>query len=249
MIDIRNVEKKYGPVTALSPVNLQLARGKTHVFLGSSGSGKSTLLRLMSGLMAPTSGEIIIDGEKVSTDRQRHLAGKIGYVIQEGGLFPHLSARDNIGLQARTQGWSQEKTSMRISQLAELVQLEQTLLEQFPKQLSGGQRQRVALMRALMLDPSLLLLDEPLGALDPLVRADLQQELKTIFNQVKKTVILVTHDINEGAYFGHSISLFHNGQLVQHGTFQDLVTAPTSGFVTKFIRAQVPVPEVMALSK
>lgn len=249
MIDLRDVSKMYGHRAALYPVNLKLQKGKTHVLLGSSGSGKSTLLRLMSGLIQPSSGAVWIDGAQVEPSQGKTLHTKIGYVIQEGGLFPHLTAFANTALQAKTLGWSKVRIHERIAELARLVQLDPGLLKQYPKEMSGGQRQRVALMRALMLDPDLILLDEPLGALDPIVRADLQYELKNIFNQVKKTVALVTHDINEAAFFGHTLSLFHEGRLVQHGSFHDLAKKPASDFVTRFIRAQIPPPEVLELTQ
>jgi osmoprotectant transport system ATP-binding protein len=248
MIEFRNVEKKYATSVALWPTSLQLEMGKTHIFLGSSGSGKSTLLRLLSGLIAPSSGEIFLNGEKVLARSAKPVGTKIGYVIQEGGLFPHLTAFQNAALQARAQGWSEDKISQRIQDLSKLVQMNESLLQQFPKELSGGQRQRVALMRALMLDPDLILLDEPLGALDPLVRSDLQHELKHIFNLVRKTVIIVTHDINEAAFFGHTLSLFHEGKLLQHGSFEDLAARPACEFVTRFLHAQLPSPEVLALT-
>jgi osmoprotectant transport system ATP-binding protein len=239
MISIQGASKKYGSVEALQAVDLKLQSGQTHVLLGSSGSGKTTLLRLISGLIDCTSGKILIDGEAVSVKMQTELALKIGYVIQEGGLFPHLSAKENVVLAARAQGWDTGRIENRLAALTELVQLNAAFLKQYPKELSGGQRQRVALMRALMLDPPILLLDEPLGALDPLVRSDLQKELKRIFNQVKKTVVMVTHDIGEGAFFGHTVSLFHEGALIQHGDFPSFVKSPKSDFVSRFIHAQI----------
>lgn len=229
----------------LHNVSLSLKSGQTHVLLGSSGSGKSTLLRLICGLIDPTSGEIFFDKRKMSSKVQLKLASEIGYVIQEGGLFPHLTARNNIALSAQTHGWTRAKIKERVNYLANLVQLDETLLDRFPRQLSGGQRQRIALMRALMLDPPLLLLDEPLGALDPIVRSELQKELKRIFNLVKKTVVLVTHDVGEGAFFGHTISLFHDGALLQHGDFKSFIDHPVSDFVTRFIHAQSPPPELL----
>ena len=245
MIEIKNVSKYYAGRPALKNINLSLKEGETHIFLGSSGSGKSTLLRIVSGLIDADEGHISISGETVSSQNQRKLSSRIAYVIQEGGLFPHLTARENVGLAARLAGWNEQKIKARVSELCSLVQLEEVSLEQFPKQLSGGQRQRIALMRALMLDPPLILLDEPLGALDPLVRSELQKELKRIFNQVKKTVIMVTHDIGEGAFFGHTLSLFNEGQLIQHGNFKSFIQNPASDFVTRFIRAQVPPPELL----
>ncbi len=246
MILIKDLSKNYATRTVLRPVNLKLAQGETHVLIGSSGSGKSTLLRLLCGLIEATTGNVKIDQDDVTPKNQLQLAAKIGYVIQEGGLFPHLTSRENVVLAAKTLGWSKSKIAARLIELAHLVQLEESLLARYPKELSGGQRQRVALMRALMLDPPLLLLDEPLGALDPLVRSDLQKELKRIFIHVKKTVVMVTHDVGEAAFFGHTISLFHDGYLVQHGEFSSFVKKPASEFVTRFIRAQTPPPELLA---
>jgi osmoprotectant transport system ATP-binding protein len=162
----------------------------------------------------------------------------MGYVIQDGGLFPHLSARDNIGLLARhlkrDPAWIRE----RIQELATLTRLPVSALDRFPSQISGGQRQRVGIMRALMLDPELILLDEPMGALDPLVRFDLQEDLRQIFRTLKKTVVLVTHDMGEAGFFGDTIVLLQGGRIVQQGTIQDLVQRPATDFVTKFIQAQ-----------
>lgn len=245
MIDIQNVSKYYGKLVALKNISLALKEGETHIFLGSSGSGKSTLLRIISGLIDADAGQIKINQEIVSSANQKKLSSQIAYVIQEGGLFPHLTARENIALAAKLAGWGSDKIKKRTSELCQLVQLSENFLEQYPKQLSGGQRQRIALMRALMLDPPLILLDEPLGALDPLVRSELQRELKRIFNLVQKTVVMVTHDIGEGAFFGHSLSLFHEGELVQHGDFKSFIKNPVNEFVTRFIKAQVPPPELL----
>ena len=249
MIQIKAVSKTYGSKRVLYPTTLNLAKGQTHVFWGSSGSGKTTLLRLICGLTEASSGEVQIENQKVTVHNQRQWAAQIGYVIQEGGLFPHLTARQNISLAALPHNWSHERLTKRINELCDLVQLEQPNLDQFPKKLSGGQRQRVALMRSLLLDPAILLLDEPLGALDPLVRSDLQKQLKVIFNRLKKTVIIVTHDIGEGAFFGHTLSLFHEGQLVQHGDFQSFLDKPTNDFVTRFITAQAPPKELIEAFK
>ena len=245
MIQLSNVSKTYLQKEVLSSVSLSLAFGKTHVLWGSSGSGKTTILRLLSGLTRPTSGKIFLDGTDLVGLTQFQLAQKIGYVIQEGGLFPHLTARENLGLATMSRAWSKSDTLNRIAELAELVQIDQDVLNRYPKKLSGGERQRVALMRALMLDPKIILLDEPLGALDPLVRAELQKELKRIFNALQKTVVLVTHDIGEGAFFGHTISLFHQAKLIQHGEFKDFVEKPNSEFVSRFLLAQAPPLELV----
>jgi osmoprotectant transport system ATP-binding protein len=169
---------------------------------------------------------------------QRILARKLGYVIQDGGLFPHLSAQNNITLVATTLGWGKKELQTRLQELLSLVSLGQAILGKFPHELSGGQKQRVGLMRALFLDPPLMLLDEPLGALDPINRSDLQNELKKIFNDLKKTVILVTHDMAEAAFLGDSITLFKKGHIVQHGRFEDLLESPASRYVTQFVNAQ-----------
>ncbi len=245
MISIQNVSKFYDRRPVLKKINLALKEGKTHVFLGSSGSGKSTLLRILSGLIDADEGKVTISGEIVSKLNQKKMSRQIAYVIQEGGLFPHFTAHENVVLAAQLAGWDQEKIGFRMRELCALVKLHESYLDQYPKQLSGGQRQRIALMRALMLDPPLIFLDEPLGALDPLVRSELQRELKRIFNHVKKTVVMVTHDIGEGAYFGHSISLFNEGEIVQHGEFKDFIKNPSSDFVTRFIQARVPPSELL----
>jgi osmoprotectant transport system ATP-binding protein len=169
---------------------------------------------------------------------------RIGYVIQDGGLFPHLSAADNVILPAKilpknTQ-WDTAHVQERLHELSSLVGLEFSMLDRFPRELSGGQRQRVSLMRALILDPTILLLDEPLGALDPIVRSALRAELKAIFSKLKKTVLIVTHDLDEAAFFGHSITLMREGRIEQHGELKTLALKPASPFVTEFIRAQEP---------
>jgi len=245
MIRFDQVSMNYGNREVLKAVSVNLQEGQTHVIWGTSGSGKTSFLRLLSGLMRPTSGSIFLKDQNINELSQTQLAQRIGYVIQEGGLFPHLTARENLELATLTRKWSKLETAKRIEELAALVQIDPKDLERFAKQLSGGQRQRVALIRALMLDPQIILLDEPLGALDPLVRADLQKELKRIFNTLKKTVVLVTHDIGEGAFFGHSITLFHQGRLVQHGDFNAFVRQPKNEFVSRFVSAQAPTPELL----
>ena len=162
----------------------------------------------------------------------------MGYVIQEGGLFPHLTVRDNVTVMARYLRRDADWIAHRLADLAQLVRLPLDLMSRFPAELSGGQCQRVSLMRALMLDPELLLLDEPLGALDPMIRYELQQELKSIFAKLGKTVVMVTHDIAEAAFFGHTLVLMREGRIVQTGPFKALARTPTEAFVTQFINAQ-----------
>src|SRR5436309_2361459 len=238
LVRLVDVSKRYAGATALHSTNLPVERGKTTVLIGPSGCGKSTLLRLIIRLIEPDSGSIEFNGESITSDTIGELRRRIGYVIQEGGLFPHLTARANVLLMARHIGKSQEEMHNRLLELSELTRFSETLLPRYPVELSGGQRQRVSLMRALMLSPQLLLLDEPLGALDPLVRAALQKDLKEIFARLRQTVLFVTHDLAEAIYFGDEIVLMNEGKIVQKGTITDLRERPADPFVSEFINAQ-----------
>ena len=245
MIKIQDVSKTYGKIKALQSIDLTIPAGLTTVFIGPSGCGKSTLLRLIIGLIQVDSGSIYFEGNKITPEVVISLRRKMGYVIQEGGLFPHLNAYDNVALMARYLGWNNERIRKRLNDLAELTCFPFEGLNRFPVQLSGGQQQRVSLMRALMLDPDVLLLDEPLGALDPMIRADLQEDLKGIFQALSKTVVLVTHDIAEAGFFGNVITLLRDGKVLQKGTLEDLVQSPADSFVTRFINAQRSPLDVM----
>ena len=245
MIAVENISKKYSGQTALAPTTLTLAPGQTTVLIGPSGCGKSTLLRLLIGLIQPDSGTVTIGGEVLTAKTAEKRRHKVGYVIQDGGLFPHLTAAQNIALLARFLGRSEGGVQERITELSSLVQLPADALSRYPSSLSGGQRQRVGLMRALMLDPPLLL-DEPLGALDPITRSELQSQLKEIFARLEKTVVLVTHDMGEAAYFGDTIALMRAGAIIQTGTLEDLLQRPAEKYVTDFIRAQrSPLPPML----
>jgi osmoprotectant transport system ATP-binding protein len=232
------VSKQYASATALHSINFSIERGKTSVLIGPSGCGKSTLLRLIIGLLEPDSGSIAFNGTPITSDTIGNLRRRIGYVIQEGGLFPHLTARANVVLMARHIGKSEDEMQNRLTELCELTRFSVNLLSRYPVELSGGQRQRVGLMRALMLSPELLLLDEPLGALDPLVRASLQKDLKEIFARLQQTVLFVTHDLAEAIYFGDEIVLMNDGRIVQKGSVTDLREKPADPFVLEFINAQ-----------
>ena len=238
LVQLVDVTKRYGDAIALYPTNLSVESGKTTVLIGPSGCGKSTLLRLIIRLIEPDSGSIEFDGKPVTSNNISILRRRIGYVIQEGGLFPHLPARANVLLMARHIGKSEEETRNRLMELSDLTRFSQKLLPRYPAELSGGQRQRVSLMRALMLSPELLLLDEPLGALDPLVRAALQKDLKEIFTRLRQTVVFVTHDLAEAIYFADRIVLMNEGRIVQNGTITDLRKRPAAPFVSEFINAQ-----------
>ena len=244
LVKLEDVSKRYGDAIALYPTNLSVQSAKTTVLIGPSGCGKSTLLRLIIHLIEPDSGSIELNGKPVTSENINVLRRRIGYVIQEGGLFPHLTARANVLLMARHIGKSQEETQNRLLELSELTRFSENLLSRYPLELSGGQRQRVSLMRALMLSPELLLLDEPLGALDPLVRAALQKDLKEIFMRLGQTVLFVTHDLAEAIYFADQIVLMNEGRIVQQGTITDLRERPADPFVSEFINAQRGVASV-----
>jgi osmoprotectant transport system ATP-binding protein len=238
LVRLVDVSKRYAGATALHSTNLSAERGKTTVLIGPSGCGKSTLLRLIIRLVEPDSGSIEFNGDPITAENINVLRRRIGYVIQEGGLFPHLTARANVLLMARHVGKPREEMQKRLLQLCELTRFSENLLVRYPGELSGGQRQRVSLMRALMLSPELLLLDEPLGALDPLVRASLQKDLKEIFTRLSQTVLFVTHDLAEAIYFADQIVLMNEGNIVQQGTITDLRERPADPFVSEFINAQ-----------
>jgi osmoprotectant transport system ATP-binding protein len=244
MIVLDRVTKTFGTLIAIDDLSITVDAGQTHVLLGSSGCGKSTILRLMLGLETPDKGEIRIAGTPLDGSTRPALVSGMGYVVQEGGLYPHLTAYRNTTLAAEVRRWPVERIRARVQELAAMVGLDDTLLQRYPTQLSGGQRQRIGLMRALMLDPPLLLLDEPLGALDPIVRAELQQQLLDIFTTLHKTVVLVTHDVREAVVLGQTITLMTQGRIVQQGAFADLASRPADPFVTAFLSAQLP-PTVM----
>jgi osmoprotectant transport system ATP-binding protein len=246
MLELTRVSKQFGPVDAVRDIELQVPRACTTVLIGPSGCGKSTLLRLMIGLLWPDEGSIRFQGAPLEPATIRELRQRIGYVIQDGGLFPHLTAAANILLMARQLGWKRDRCVTRLAELTELTRFPTDALDRYPAQLSGGQKQRVSLMRALMLDPELLLLDEPLGALDPMVRSDLQEELRAIFKKLGKTVVLVTHDLGEAGFLGDAIVLLREGRIVQQGPLESLLHAPADAFVTRFINAQRKPLEVLS---
>lgn len=238
MIRLEHVSRTLSPRFSLDALSLDLEDGSTSVLIGPSGGGKSTVLRLIAGLIAPDDGRILFDGEALQRANSAALRLRMGYVIQEGGLFPHLSAEANVTLASRYLKRPDRNVRMRLEELSALVSLPREILSRYPHELSGGQRQRVALMRALMLDPAVLLLDEPLGALDPVTRRGLQRELKEIFARLRKTVVMVTHDMAEAAHFAGDLILFRDGRILQRGSLDDLLQRPADPYVTEFISAQ-----------
>jgi osmoprotectant transport system ATP-binding protein len=238
MIRLENIHKHFGNTIALNGLSLTVPTGETTVLLGQSGCGKSTLIRIINGLLSPDSGTVFIQGERLTSPNMLRMRRQMGYVIQEGGLFPHLTARQNVALMAEYLGWARDQIYSQIEKLAKLTKLEKNALDRFPLQLSGGQNQRVSLMRALMLDPAILLLDEPLAALDPMIRFELQGDLKEIFQNLSITVVLVTHDIAEAAHFSHRVVLMKDGNIVQQGTIRQMIENPAESFVSRFVQAQ-----------
>ena len=238
MIELKNISKHFGDIVALHPTDLSMTAGKTTVLIGPSGCGKSTILRLIIGLLEPTTGYVEFEGKRVSPDNILELRRRMGYVIQDGGLFPHLTAAENVTLMVKHLKRPAKDMQRRLEELCELTHFPRDGLNRYPVELSGGQRQRVSLMRGLVLDPDVLLLDEPLGALDPMVRASLQTDLKEIFQRLGKTVVLVTHDMAEAGYLGDRIVLLKEGTVVQQGTLEDLRERASDTFVSEFITAQ-----------
>jgi osmoprotectant transport system ATP-binding protein len=238
MLQLAGVAKSYAGVPVLHRTDLTLPVGRTTVLIGPSGCGKSTLVRLMAGLIQPDAGAVTFDGVEMTPAAARKLRQRIGFVVQDGGLFPHLTARGNVTLLARNLGWKADRIQKRVDELTELARFPAERLDHYPVQMSGGQKQRISLMRALMLDPPLLLLDEPLGALDPLIRSDLQADLKTVFQALNKTVVLVTHDLGEAGFLGDLLILMQQGKIVQQDSFRNLIEKPAEAFVTRFINAQ-----------
>ena len=238
LIELVGVSKSFGGTAALHPTDLAFPPGLTTALIGPSGCGKSTLLRLIIALLKPDTGKVTFDDLEVTETSAQQVRRRVGYVIQEGGLFPHLTARANVLLLSRHLGRPASQMEERLEELCALSRFPRNGLDRYPVELSGGQRQRVSLMRALMLSPEVLLLDEPLGALDPLVRSSLQKDLKEIFARLKQTAVLVTHDMGEAAYLANEIVLMNEGRIVQRGTVVDLRDHPASEFVSEFINAQ-----------
>jgi osmoprotectant transport system ATP-binding protein len=244
MIRFEHISHAFGDVAAVCDVTLDVAAGQTVAIIGPSGCGKSTLLRIAAGLLVADRGRVLLNDVELRPNNVVQAQQRIGYVIQSGGLFPHLSAYDNVALAARYHRREHAWIESRVSELASMVQLPTTLLKRHPRDLSGGQRQRVSLMRALMLDPQVLLLDEPLGALDPMVRHELQEELYSLFASLKKSVLLVTHDMAEAAFFASHLVVMRDGCVVQQGNYAALARTPAAAFVNDFIRAQRALPEL-----
>jgi osmoprotectant transport system ATP-binding protein len=242
MLEFRGVSKSFDGTIVVHPFDLSIEPGEVVVLLGPSGCGKTTILRMVAGLVAPTAGQITVDSIPLTHQTVRAVRRKLGYVIQEGGLFPHLTAVENVTLMPRHDGWSRKKVDERLTQLVQMTQFPTSGLDRYPNELSGGQRQRLSLMRALFLDPRILLLDEPLGALDPLIRAGLQRDLNDVFSRTAATVLLVTHDLVEAGRFADRVCVMNAGRIVQQGPFSEILENPGDEFVREFVSSQVVTP-------
>jgi osmoprotectant transport system ATP-binding protein len=240
-IRLEGVVKRFpgSPRPAVDHLSFDIEAGEVVVLVGPSGCGKTTTLKMINRLEEPTAGRIVVHGREISDVAAHELRRGIGYVIQQIGLFPHRTVADNIATVPRLLGWDRRQVAGRVQELAELVGLEMDMLRRYPRELSGGQQQRVGVARALAADPPVLLMDEPFGAVDPIVRARLQDELLALQAQVRKTIVLVTHDIDEAIKLGDRIALLAaGGVLAQYGTPDELLRAPADDFVRDFLGAE-----------
>ena len=239
MIRFDHVSKTYpGGTRAVEDFSLTVVRGSTTVFLGTSGCGKTTLMRMVNAMVTPTSGRVFVRDQDVAGEDPVGLRRSIGYVLQEGGLFPHRSIADNIATVPRLEGATKQASRERALELLELVGLDREMADRYPAQLSGGQRQRVGVARSLANRADILLMDEPFGALDPIVRAELQRELKEIQRALGTTILFVTHDVDEAFTLGDQVAVLSTGGRVEQvGTPTELLSSPASPFVADFVGA------------
>jgi osmoprotectant transport system ATP-binding protein len=239
MIEFRSVSKRFAEGTlAVDDFSLKLPAHQVTVLVGSSGSGKTTLLRMINRMVDPTSGTVEIDGEDIAQVEPVKLRRGIGYVMQNSGLLPHRRVIDNIATVPRLTGVSREQAHERALELMDVVGLDRALARRYPNQLSGGQQQRVGVARGLAVDPNILLMDEPFGAVDPIVRSDLQQEILRLQRELAKTIVFVTHDIDEAFLLGDQVVILEaGGRIVQTGTPEEILAAPASDFVATFVGA------------
>ncbi|WP_027366116.1 ABC transporter ATP-binding protein [Desulfotruncus alcoholivorax] len=238
MIELKEVTKIYTgqSVPAVDSLTMKIEKGEICVFVGPSGCGKSTTLRMINRMIEPSSGTILIDNKNIKDSDPDKLRMGIGYVIQQIGLLPHRTVAENIAIVPRLHGWPKDKINRRVDELLVLIGLDpETTRSKFPSQLSGGQMQRIGVARAMAADPPVMLMDEPFGAVDPIARNHLQDEFLRLQREIKKTIVFVTHDINEAIKMGDKIAIFNRGRLVQYGTPQDILSRPANDFVADFI--------------
>jgi osmoprotectant transport system ATP-binding protein len=235
VIEFLDVSKSFGSAPAIRDFTLKIERGAFFVLIGPSGSGKSTLLRMINAMILPDKGQIKVRGRDIREMEPEKLRRSIGYVIQSGGLFPHWMTADNILAVPRLLKWSPSKCAARLDTLVALLRIDPALLDRYPRQLSGGEQQRVGVARALAADPDIILMDEPFAALDPVSRATLQSELRAIYTQSGKTIVFVTHDMDEALRLATAMAVISNGRLIQAGTPASVLLSPTDDFVRNFL--------------
>jgi osmoprotectant transport system ATP-binding protein len=238
MIHLDHVTKTFegSAQHAVNNLNLTIETGTTVAMIGPSGCGKTTTMRMINQLETPTRGRILVDGRDISKIDQKELRRGIGYVIQQVGLFPHMTIARNVATVPRLLGWDRKRTDQRVDELLDLVGLEPAIMRQrLPHELSGGQRQRVGFARALAADPKIMLMDEPFGAIDPITRVRLQDEFREILRKVRKTVVLVTHDLDEAIKMGDRIAIMRDGRLLQYDTPQEILARPANDFIESFL--------------
>lgn len=236
MIEFVDVNKNFGEYHIIKNLSMKIEKGKITVIIGSSGCGKTTTLKMINKLIIPTSGKIYIDGEDISQKDTIKLRRNIGYVIQQTGLFPHMTVKENIELIAKIENIDKNKMNMRTRELMKMINLDyEKFSERYPLELSGGQQQRVGVARAFALDPAIILMDEPFSAVDPISRRQLQDELIAIQKKLEKTIVFVTHDIQEAVKIADKICLLNNGEIMQYDTPENIVKNPKNDFVRKFV--------------
>ncbi|AMP99208.1 Glycine/betaine ABC transporter ATP-binding protein [Pedobacter cryoconitis] len=238
MIKAENLIRKFGHSIAVNDISFEVKEGENLILLGTSGCGKTTTLRMINRLIAPDSGTIFLDGVDISTRQPEELRRGIGYVLQNHGLFPHYTVAENIAIVPRLLKWKNEDIRKRADELFQKLNLDPVLADKYPAALSGGQQQRVGLARSLMVNPPVLLMDEPFGALDNLTRISIRKEFKALDELVKKTVVMVTHDVQEAFEMGDRICLMDKGEIRQIGTPEDLLFHPANEFVADFFKEQ-----------
>jgi len=250
MIEVLNLTKKFNGLTAVDNISFSVENGETLILLGTSGCGKTTTLKMINRLIEPTSGKVFIEGKNIQDQKPEELRKQIGYVIQSIGLFPHYTVEQNIAVVPNLLKWDKKQIASRIWELLELVGLPSSddFLKRKPEELSGGQQQRVGLARALAADPSIVLFDEPFGALDPITRRQIQKEFINMESLLQKTMILVTHDVFEACKLGDKICLMDEGKIKQIGTAKELIFSPQNDFVINFFRANRFQLELMVLT-
>ena len=236
-IQFKHVQKSFGDNLVIPDLSFTVQEGEFVTILGSSGSGKTTLLKMINGLLTPSAGEILIGSKKLADQDLVDLRRHIGYVVQQIGLFPHMTIAQNIGVVPKMLNWPHEKIVSRVTELLKLVQLDpESFADRYPSQLSGGQQQRVGVARALATNPPYVLFDEPFGALDALTRLELQREVKRIHDSLaNKTFLFVTHDINEALFLGQRVMVMHGGKIEQFATPEEVVTHPATTFVKELL--------------